>query len=52
MNVNSDVKMLADDSISLCQFKNKPLEIMRLEGNSVYNVSGIDGVRLLNALKS
>ena len=35
------------NSIPLSQFKNESLKIIRLEGNSVYNISDIEGVRLL-----
>ena len=39
------------NSISLSQFKNKLLKIIRPEGNSVYNISDIEGVRLLTKLR-
>ena len=39
------------NSISLSQFKNKSLKIIRPEGNSVYNISDIEGVRLLTKLR-
>ena len=37
--------------ISLSQFKNKLLRIIRPEGNSVYSISDIEGVRLLTKLR-
>ena len=46
--------MLGDEiknSISLSQFKNKSLKIIRPEGNSVYSISDIEGVRLLTKLR-
>ena len=39
------------NSISLSQFKSKLLKIIRPEGNSVYNISDIEGVRLLTKLR-
>ena len=38
------------NSISLSQFKNKLLKIIRPEGNSVYNISDIEVLRLLTKL--
>ena len=40
-----------ENSISPSQFKNKLLKIIRPEGNSVYNISDIEGVRLLIKLR-
>ena len=48
-NTNSVSKEI-QNSISLSQFKNKLLKIIRPEGNSVYNISDIEGVRLLTKL--
>ena len=39
------------NSTSLSQFKNQLLKMIRLEGNPVYNISDIAGVRLLNKLR-
>ena len=39
------------NSISLSQFKSKLLKIIRPEGNSVYNISDIESVRLLTKLR-
>ena len=39
------------NSISLSQFKNKLLKIIRPEGNSVYNISDIEGVRLFTKMR-
>ena len=38
------------NSISLSQFKNKLLKIVRPEESSIYSISDIEGVRLLTKL--